>query len=88
MLHSLKRPKDGDTLILLALLWSAVSMVVGFGGASLPTANQSFYDNFFVTWGEDHITLLEEGTAVDLALDSSSGEQTLKCGFILHSCIC
>lgn len=49
-------------------------MVVGFGGASLPTANQSFYDNFFVTWGEDHITLLEEGTAVDLALDSSSGE--------------
>lgn len=35
--------------------------------------NTSFYENYFITWGSDHLASMNHGQKVQLSLDPSSG---------------
>jgi hypothetical protein len=35
--------------------------------------NTSFYQDYYVTWGSDHLLLLNQETEIQLSLDQNSG---------------
>ncbi|CAM6033700.1 unnamed protein product [Sphagnum compactum] len=57
--------------IALALL--NIFAVMGSVSAVLPTGRQDFTDYFNVGWANNHVTLLDNGTCVQLKLDNQSG---------------
>ncbi len=58
--------------IVLAL-WN-IFAVMGSVSAVLPTGRQDFTDYFTVGWANNHVTLLDNGTCVQLKLDNQSGK--------------
>lgn len=38
-----------------------------------PYGSPDFYDNYAIIWGQDHVSVLDQGRTVQLSLDKSSG---------------
>ena len=53
----------------LSLLASLIFISVHASGPN----NNSFYRNYYVTWGHDHVLLLNQESEVQLSLDQNSG---------------